>query len=33
MNSIKTPQESVEAFLYNDFNISIYNDLADGFVY
>lgn len=33
MNSIKTPQESVEAFLYNDFNISIYNNLADGFVY
>lgn len=33
MNSIKTPQESVEAFLHNDFNISIYNDLADGFVY
>lgn len=32
MNSIKTPQESVDAFLFNDFNISIYDDLTDGFI-
>ena len=31
--NIETPQTDIEAFLINDFNINIYNELADGFVY
>lgn len=33
MEVIKFPQDNVEAYLYNSFNINIYNELSDGFVY